>query len=152
MKNHLFFIFFVLSLLESNASIASDDITAVVGIEDAEGVTQKDFSLDFLRAIENQTVALMKLRVEENLKSKGFLNTKIEIVPSSTYLEVGGRKLAIVKLRHPSYATNQVFVFGIVGRELRKVMCTRQSTEQISLSYGSCSKKIEEAYGIKLLK
>ena len=135
-----------------SSSYAADDITAVVGIEDADGVTQNDFSLDFLRAIENQTVALFKARLAANLKDKGFPNAKIELVPSSTYLEVSGRKLAIVRLRNPSYPTNQVFVYGIVGRELRKVVCTRQSAEQIPLSYGSCSKKIEEAYGIKLLK
>jgi len=151
-KNYLRGLALATALICSNALAVNDDITALASIQDAEGVTQSDFNLDMLRAFENHTVATMKEKMSSNLRDKGFPNAKVDIVPSSVYFDVSGKRLAVVRLKHPPYALNQVFVFGVVGKELRRVVCTRQAAEQIPLSYGSCSKKIEEVYGIKLLK
>lgn len=151
-ENYLRVVAVAITLTSTNAIAANDDITALVSIQDAEGVTQSDFNLDMLRAFENHTVASMKEKVSVNLRDKGYPNAKVDIVASSVYLEVSNKKLAVIKLKHLPYSLNQVFVFGIVGKELRRVICTRQTADQIPLSYGSCSKKIEEAYGIKLPK
>ncbi len=147
MKTYLIFLLLVVSLSNATAKVINNEITAIASIQDAEGITQKDFSLEALQVLENDTLIKVQQKARAILIKKGFSNPKINLTPSSVYVEVDKRKLAVIRLKDDY--SNQIFVLGIIGKELRKVVCVRESTEPIPLTYGECGKKIEDVYGIK---
>ncbi len=147
MKISLLFLLLLLSLASAYAKEINSEITTIASVQDAEGITQKDFSLEALQVLENETLTKVKQKAQAILISKGFSNPKVNLIPSSVYVEVDKKKLAVIRLKDDY--SNQIFVLGIVGKELRKVACVRETTEPIPLTYGACGKKIEDVYGVK---
>ncbi|MEO8600351.1 MAG: hypothetical protein ABI656_11035, partial [bacterium] len=129
--------------LHSLAQSPNQEIRTFVSSQDAESVTQKNLDIDFLKNLEAYTVGRVKTKIRELPNSP-----KIDITSEATYVESGPMKLAIIRLRG-SDSSNQVFVLGIMGKELKRVICIRNSTETIPVSYGVCADKIKEVFGTK---
>lgn len=139
-----------------NASAAKENkqlppMIVISGSEDAEGVTQKDFDLSTLKALENRTLAQVKNKMQNYLKSQGQSTTLPELKSESNYIELGTFKLAVVRVKNPQLV-NQVFIFGIKGQELKRVACVRTTKfkDSIPLFYGPCGEKIKETFGVEL--
>lgn len=125
------------------------DIRVAASTQDSEGVTQQNFDLQFLKSLEAYTVERVTLKAKEFLASQGHANTQLNISSEAIYAESGPMKLAVIRLRG-SDGSNQIFITGIVGNELKRVACIRNSTETIPISYGICAEKINEVFGIKI--
>lgn len=142
---------FVLGSGEANADPKTQlpPIMVMAGSEDAEGVTQADFDLNVLKLLENRTLEQLKVKMQEYLRAQGQSADVPKLQAESNYVEVGKQKLAVVRIKNPQ-AVNQLFVFGIKGRELRRVACIRTTKleESIPLSYGPCGEKIREVFGV----
>ena len=123
---------------------AKEDVRVLVSSQDAEGVTKEKFDLDFLKNLEAYTLERVKIKIRELPNSP-----QIDITSEATYVESGSQKLAVIRLRG-SDGSNQVFVAGIVGKELKRVTCLRNSTETVPISYGACGDKIEEVFGARI--
>ena len=127
----------------------NQDIRVAVSSQDSEGVTQQNFDMHFLKNLEAYTVERVTLKAKEFLASQGHTNTQLNISSEAIYAESGSMKLAVIRLRG-SDGSNQVFITGIVGNELKRVACIRKSTETIPISYGICAEKINEVFGTKI--
>jgi hypothetical protein len=128
----------------------NNDVVVLAGSEDAEGVTQASFDLQFLQAIELHTKKKIKEKAEAYLQSQGIKGQKIDVQSSSVYVQAQHIKLAVVKIN--ASGSNQVHVFGIRGKELLRVACVSQSNNAIPLSYGKCGDKIKEVYKVDITK
>ena len=128
---------------------ANQNIRVVVSSQDSEGVTQQSFDLNFLKNLEAYTVERVKIKSKEYLASQGYPNAEVHFTSEATYVESGPMKLAVIRLR-ASEGSNQVFIAGIVGKELKRIACVRNSTETIPISYGVCAEKVNEVFGVKI--
>ena len=128
---------------------ANQEIRVVVSSQDSEGATQQNFDLNFLKNLEAYTVERVKVKTKENLASKGHPNADVSFTSEAIYIENGPMKLAVIRLR-ASEGSNQVFIAGIIGNELKRIACVRNSTETIPMSYGVCAEKIKEVFGTKI--
>lgn len=134
------------SLPSQNASL---EIRVVVSSQDSEGVTQQNFDRDFLKYLEAYMVKRVKLKAKEFLASQGYPNSQLDISSEATYVESGPMKLAVIRLRS-SDGSNQVFITGVIGNELKRITCVRNSIETIPISYGVCADKVKEVFGTKI--
>lgn len=150
MKSKFIEVFLCLLFATSIAKAQSDEIVVLAGSEDAEGVTQNDFSLDLLQAIELRTKNKIKEKAEAYLKSQGMKTQKVDVQSSSVYVQVQHMKLAIVRIS--ASGSKQVHIFGIRGRELLRVVCVNQTGATIPISYGKCGDKIKEVYKVDISK
>lgn len=103
----------------------------------------------FLKKLEEYTVERMTLRTKERLASQGLANVQVDFTAESTYVEIGARKLAVIRLHDGSDASRQVVIAGVVGAELKRVWCVRRSPENIPVTSGVCGERVEEVFGIK---
>ncbi len=138
---------------EKESSIASQqtgnqEIRVVVSSQDAEGVTQQNFDINFLKNLEAYTIKRVKQKANEYFASQGQQNTQLDITSEATYVETGPTKLAVVRLK--SSESNHVLIVGIVGKELKRVSCIKNSIETIPISYGVCGDKIGEIFTAKI--
>jgi hypothetical protein len=145
-KNTLLLIF----LLFNCAFAQNSEVIVYFGSEDAEGITQVDFNLELLQAIELKTKNKIKEKAEAYLNSQGFKGQKIDFQSSSVYVQIQNMKLAVVRV--VSSGSNQVHIFGIRGKELLRVACVTQSSTTIPLSYGKCGEKIKDVYKVDIAK
>lgn len=127
------------------------EIKIVVASQESEGLTQNEFSMEFLKNLEKYIVSNVKLKAKEILRSQGMSGAKVDISSESTYVENSGVKLAVIRLRSfaGSYETNEVFISGIVNNEFKRIACVRNSKTTIPIFYGDCSEKIKEVFGIE---
>ena len=135
----------------TQAFAAQDHIMVLSAVEDAGGATQSDLDLRMLNAIEQRTVELFSTKVKNALRAQGQPPNLPKLQVNSHYVEAGARKLAVVKIAAPHHI-NQVFLYGIVGNELRRVACARTSNfdESIPLFYGECGSKVKEVFGVDI--
>ena len=129
--------------------ITNQEIRIVVSSQDSEDVTQKNFDLNFLKNLEAYTAERVKIKTKEYLASQGYPNADVHFKSEATYVESGPMKLAVIRL-HALEGSNQVFISGIIGNELKQIACVRNSTETIPISYGVCAEKIKEVFGVKI--
>lgn len=127
---------------------AHASIRTVSSSQDAEGVTQEQMSIEFLRNFENYTVERAKVKAKEYLASIGRPNDQVSLSSEATYVQSGAVKLAVLRISDP--ASRQVLIAGIVGRELRRVVCVRESVADIPISYGACAEKVKEVFGVTI--
>ena len=123
---------------------ADQSIRVIASSQDAQGVTQKNLDMAFLKNLEEYTVERIRTKIRELPNSP-----QIDITSEATYVESGPMNFAVIRLRG-SDNSNQVLVHGIVGNELKRVTCLRNSTETIPISYGVCADKIKEIFGMKI--
>lgn len=131
------------------AAIAKKEPTRiVVSRQDAEGVTQKDLDLQALKFFETHALETIKKRTKDNLAAQGLPPTDMNLTAESNYVESGGFKFAVIRIR--SDYLFAVTVMGIVGKELIRVNCLRSSPEPIPITFGQCAEKINEVFNIKI--
>lgn len=132
----------------SQAVAPSKEIRIVVSSQDAEGVTQEQWDLNFLKNLESYTIDRVRIKAKEYLASIGQQNVAIDITSEATYVETGSIKLAVVRMQDAT--SRQIIIAGIVGKELKRVACIRASAEAIPVSYGPCGDKITEVFGARI--
>jgi len=136
---------------ESASTMQTDQksqIRLVVSSQDAGGTTQDQLDLTFLKNLEAYTVARTKTKMKEYFASIGQPNIPINITSEAIYVQAGSIKLAIIRLKDAG--SRQVIITGIVGKELKRVGCIRETAQDIPVSYGPCADKIEETFGAKI--
>lgn len=143
-------IFIFLLFSTSIFAVENNEILVFTGSESSDGVTENDFDMQMLSAIELQTKTKVKEKMIAYLSSEGFKEPKFNVNSSSVYVNAQGMKLAVVKLRIES--TNQVHIYGIRGGELLRVACVRKTKETIPISYGKCGDAIKKIYGVDISK
>lgn len=122
-------------------------LQVVVSSQDAEGAKREDLGPAFLKNFEQYTVERTTTRTQEVFNQRGIPG-KVAFSAESNFVELGGVKLAVVRLRGPEGATS-VVVASIVGAELKRVSCVGASAELIPITTGPCGDKVREVFGIR---
>jgi len=124
-------------------------IQTIVSTQDSEGITQENLNLTFLKNFEEYSLGRFKVKLEEFSQGQGASKNNIEVKSEAVYVEVGVKKLAVIRF-HTSANTHQVMIAGIVGNELKRITCFRNSNQTVPISYGACADKIEEIFGVRV--
>lgn len=132
---------------ETSPKSGDKGIKIIVSSQDSEGLTVNNFDLSFLRYFENTTLDGVKRKAKEHYSSLGVTAPIIEFSSEANYVESGPMKLAVVRLSS-SDGARQVFIAGLVGKEFKRVLCVRNTTESIPITYGECAEKIKEVFGV----
>jgi len=128
------------------------DVRVVVSSQDSEGITRKNFDLNYLKYLEAYLVEQSEVETNKTLGLKGYATIHVKYSSDAIYVESGSMKLAVIRLRvsdRSNHAT-AVFIVGVVGNELKRITCVRRSAETISVAYGVCGKKIQKVFGEKI--
>ena len=125
------------------------EIMVASASESADGKTEAVLNQALLQALENHAVDGITRKASAALAAQGIKAQFPPLKASSTYTTIGGKKLAIIKVRN-AYA-NQVVINGIVGPEFRRVICVRTRNFEIDLPvfYGDCGATVRAEFELK---
>ncbi len=120
-------------------------------VEEAGGTTQADLDIPVLKMLERRSVEMLESKMRNYLAAQGQSAQLPKLQSEAHYVESGGTKLAVVRIRSPK-VLHQVFVYGIRGDSFLRVACARTGNfeQSIPLFYGPCGDKLREVFGVKL--
>lgn len=121
-------------------------ITAQSASQPAEGLTNDAMDQAFLSRLEQHAKNSIQEKVRARRFAAGEQYSKIELSTDSAYLRAGPVKLAVVRFSDGELS-NQVLVAGVVGKDFRKVICTRESAIPISVLDGPCANEVAKTFG-----
>jgi len=133
----------------SSRSPTNSDIRVFTSSQDSEGVTQARWDQTFLKNLESYTRERIAQKAKEYLAANGQPNASVHLESQAVYVESGNSKLAVIRIRGND-GSNQALIHGIVGSQLKRVVCVRNSPEQIPISYGPCGEKVKEVFDVNL--
>ena len=124
------------------------DMRVIVSSQDAQGVTQNSFNQDFLKAMESHIRERTRIKANEYLASIGKGNQQTIAISESTYVELGTRKLIVIRVKD-EFDIGAVTIAGIVGTELKRVVCAKFTPGLPPITFGPCGQKVEEIFRVK---
>ena len=130
-----------------DAQLVEPELTVLVSRQDSEGVTQDQMDLEFLANLEKYTLERVKTIVADHYESRGEKPPSLGIKPESNYIELGDSKLAILRF-FEGEKSNSVYVFGIIGNEMVRVLCASKSKYRVEITTGECGAKISEVFRV----
>lgn len=122
-------------------------IDTFVSRQDSEGVTEAQMSQVFLANLEAHAATRIKAKIKDHYAARGEPAPSTNIRSESTFIEVQGKKLAIVRIFEDG-VSNSAMVTGIIGTELVRLLCTTRSTYQIEVTTGPCGAKLSEVFAV----
>jgi hypothetical protein len=134
---------------QSGSPSTNAEVRVVVSSQDSEGVTQAQWDQKFLNNLESYTRERITQKAKELLAANGQPDATVNLESQAVYVESGNTKLAVIRIQGND-GSNQALIHGIVGNQLKRVGCVRNSTEQIPISYGPCGEKVKEVFGVSL--
>lgn len=112
-------------------------ITAVSTRQSSEGVTAAQMDQAFLD------------RLGQYLEARSNQDGPHAYQHEGVYLEIGGRKLAVVRLRTQG-VTPIAYIAAVQDGELVRVGCVSNVLANVPVTSGPCADKIKEAFGVGL--
>lgn len=131
------------------AQVAPQVVRVVASSQPSEGATDANLTPDFARALEKHAVARIGSKLEAAAKHAGNASPEANIQSESTVVETQGKKLVVIRYEIDS-TSRGVEILGISGPTLNRVMCARDSLEEILLVSGPCATKIQEVHGVRI--
>lgn len=128
---------------------SNSDISVYVSSQDAQGISQASMNLTFLKLMESYVLERTRIKANEYLASIGKSQQQVNLTSQATYLESGPKKVMVIRITDQSGMTN-VTVAGLVGAELKRVLCIKATPGSPPISYGPCGEKISEVFGVRL--
>jgi len=114
----------------------------------ADGVTDSDLSPQVAQALERYGVSRISANLEAMAKQSG-VQSPMPVSSGSVVIDTQGKHLVVIRYEIGSSA-RAVEIVGIAGPDLKRVMCTRDTLEEILLTSGPCADKIREVHGVKI--
>jgi hypothetical protein len=126
------------------------EIFVVDTVQDADGTTPADMTVEFLSNLEAYLVLEIRKKAKNRLSELGHDPDDIDAdyTSSSVYMDVDGKRLGVIKLR--GGGPRIVFVVGFVGTDFHRVTCLRKEDVYIPIMTGKCGNKIMSVFGAKL--
>jgi hypothetical protein len=136
----------------ANSQQVDANIQTAISSQDTDGITRKDMTPEFLTNLVNYTRQQLEIKTQAYLEANGIRNKKVIVKAEGVYVEAGGQKLAVIRVSDQFDMSRTVIINGILGKEFKRVLCTRPTKVSIPISYGPCAEKIQEAFGVTLVK
>lgn len=134
----------------SNVQRPGVDVVTAVATQSSEGVTEADLDQQGLMRLQDWVV---NMTVEKTALVSG--DSEFDTVaftqslsPQSVYITVAGKKFAVTKMSPPG--ARLVSIIGISGDELIRVVCVRDSPEEIVVLSGACGQEISRSFQLTL--
>lgn len=135
--------------IQSGSPETSAEIRVMTSAQDSEGITELQWDQKFLSNLESYSRERITHLAKQYLARNGQPNATVVLESQAVYVESDNHKLAVIRIRG-SDGSNQALIHGIVGDQLKRVLCVRKSTEQIPITYGPCGEKLKEVFGLSL--
>lgn len=123
-------------------------LRVVASSQSSDGVTEADLTPDFAKALEQHAIVRINAKLGAMAKDAGVISPDASIQTESTVVETQGKKLVIVRYEINS-TSRGVEILGITGPNFNRVMCARDSLEEILLVSGPCAIKIQEIHDVR---
>lgn len=138
------------NLAQGQSAVAP--VVTIVSIQGAEGLTDADLTPAMAQKLEQWSVDMNRKKISQSLAASGQdpkLAYRMRIDSQSLVNIVGGKKLVIVRMNIED-VMREVSIIGIVGPQLYRVGCLRNSNHDIAVFSGECAKVLRERFKISL--
>lgn len=134
--------------IHAHAWSTTSEILTMFAAEESGGTTQADLDIPVLKMLEQRSVEMLESKMRNYLAAQGQSAQLPKLQSEANYVESGGIKLAVVRIRSPK-VLHQVFIYGIKGDSFLRVACARTSNfeQTIPLFYGPCGEKLRDVFG-----
>ncbi|MFM9976926.1 MAG: hypothetical protein ACKVOP_02615 [Sphingomonadaceae bacterium] len=132
----------------ANSEVATN-VVAMVTRQDADGVTEADFTPEFLTNLGNWIQERTAANAKKHWDAAGVPESDRTLSNESVYVQAGSHKLAVVRIRMGATTPNAV-IAGVVGPEMVRVTCLDSSGANVQLTSGPCDEKVREAFGTSM--
>jgi hypothetical protein len=153
---------FIAALLVSGASLVGDslvhqvqaqparaELQVVVTRQLSEGLSERDFTPELAQAIKEHAISRITTKLQALARESGASSTRPNIQSESTVIEAQGKKLVVIRYQINSVSRG-LEILGISGTTLNRVLCARDSLEEILITSGPCATKIKEIHGVTI--
>lgn len=127
-------------------------VVAATTIQSSEGLTEADLNQVALDYFEKLFTDMWVKKTQNHWVSNGgdLKDPKIVLSPvaKSVYVELDGKKLAIIKITMND-SVRMVVIIGLKKSELYRVTCARSSNHDIPVSSGVCGEEVSRTFGIR---
>jgi len=134
---------------ESKSNISVPSVKTLVSRQNSDGVTEVQFSSEFLEFLISSAQKSTDSMVDARLEQAGLSNIDADMKVEGLYVEAPPHKLAVLRTRHNGIAPTAT-IFGIVDEELVRVFCSTNSDVDISVTTGECDRTVQETFGVSL--
>lgn len=122
------------------------NLEVIVARQASDGVTEADFSQEFLTKLEKWTVDRTSANAKKYWDAANVPFAQRQLLGESVYLDYGKHKLAVIRVRQGATIPNATIV-GIIGNELVKIACVDRGGGDVTVTAGPCGSKINEVFG-----
>lgn len=133
----------------SASTPVSTQLRVLSSTQSADGVSESDLTPQLASALEKHGAGRIAAKLEALAKQAGAPAIPPQIQSESVIVQTQKKKLAIIRYEINRTA-RAVEVIGISGADLNRVMCTRDTFEEILLTTGPCAEKIREVHGVRI--
>ena len=132
-----------------SATASTPPLQVVSSSQSSEGVTEEQLTPQFAAKLKEYGASRISAKLEALARQAGVAYLQPKIVSESTVIQAQGKNIVLIRYQINS-AARAVEALGISGSNLHRVMCTRESLEDISVSVGACAQKIKEIHGVTI--
>jgi hypothetical protein len=129
----------------------SSSVQTIVSREPSGGAADADLSQSVLKEIEQRTLVSFRKSMMQELVRRGKTLKPERITAESVYIEKGGRKLAVTKLRADG-VTLGVQIAGLVNDEFVRLMCVTDQPKEIEIVTGACAEATNKTFGVSFVE
>lgn len=125
------------------------ELRILASSQSADGVEDTDFTPQLADEMAKYGVGRLTSKMEAIHNKAGGKFPPPQIWANATVVNANGKTLVIVRYEINA-AAKAVEVLGVSGPNLDRVMCTRESMEEILITSGPCAQKLLEIHGVRL--
>lgn len=124
------------------------EVMTAATVQSAEGVPT--LTLEFVAVMGKYLAGRVDARSKEYLAATGHPELELPKAESAaTLMKRNGEHVGVVRIHQGEYA-QAVFIVVIRDDKLLRVVCSRESSEPVPVTFGPCAEKIKETFGYSL--
>lgn len=123
------------------------ELQVISSSQSADGATEADFNATTAANLERYAAGRIAAKLDALAKQAGLSLPSPQIRTESTVVKVLDRRLIVIRYEINS-SSRGVEVLGITGANLNRVVCARETLDEILISAGPCADKIREVHGV----
>ncbi|MBN4063672.1 hypothetical protein JYT79_02710 [Cardiobacterium sp. AH-315-I02] len=131
--------------------IQSSSITAITTSQGAGGTLNINLDKETLKKLESEMVGAMVDSLKSEYIKRGYTPNFNDIISTSKIISIGGMNLVVIKTTI-NKTQKTTMILGIKDDELRRVSCSRVSSNDIPIESGKCAEEIHKSLGVSLKK
>ncbi len=124
------------------------DTEVVVSRQASEGITEADFSQQFLTNLEAWTIERTTANAKKYWDAASISEKDARLSGESVFIERFGHQLAVIRIKIGG-TTPAATIVGVKGDEIFRITCVDRSGRSVSVTAGPCDEKIREVFSAR---